>query len=102
VGRRPSRVRHRLLSQYNTRHYLIPPANGIDFRILYGYPYFSPVTIEDGPTIESRVPHFMETGRSLLRQLERSLRQWLGKMKENIAELEAIDFSPLPEWSRSR
>ena len=25
------------LSQYNTRHLLVPPANGIDYRILNGY-----------------------------------------------------------------
>jgi pyruvate, water dikinase len=85
------------LSQYNTRHYLIPPANGIDFRILYGYPYFSPVTIEDGPTIESRVPHFMERAGHYFANWNDLYEQWLGKIKENIAELEAIDFSSLPE-----
>ena len=31
------------LSQYNTRHYVIPPALGVDFRILNGYVYLSPV-----------------------------------------------------------
>lgn len=85
------------LSQYNTRHYLIPPANGIDFRILYGYPYFSPVTIEDGPTIESRVPQFMERAGHYFANWDDLYEQWLGKIKENIAELEAIDFSSLPE-----
>src|SRR5271169_5895451 len=28
------------LGQYNTRHLLVPPANGIDYRILNGYVYF--------------------------------------------------------------
>ena len=27
------------LGQYNTRHYLVPPANGVDFRIHNGYVY---------------------------------------------------------------
>ncbi len=85
------------LSQYNTRHYLIPPANGIDFRILYGYPFFSPVTIEDGPTIEARVPQFMERAGYYFGNWNDLYENWLGKIKENIAELEAIDFSPLPE-----
>ena len=30
------------LSQYNTRHYVIPPARGVDIRILNGYMYLSP------------------------------------------------------------
>ncbi len=31
------------LGQYNTRHLLIPPANGIEFKIHLGYLYMSPV-----------------------------------------------------------
>ncbi len=85
------------LSQYNTRHYLIPPANGIDFRIHLGVPYLSPVTIEDGPTIEGRVPHFMERAGHYFANWDDLYGQWLGKIKANIAEIEAIDFSPLPE-----
>ncbi len=33
------------LSQYNTRHWLIPPAMGIDHRIVNGYVYISPVAV---------------------------------------------------------
>ena len=47
------------LGQYNTRHYIIPPAYGVDYRILNGYVYLSPVPapVED---IEARVPLFLE------------------------------------------
>ena len=34
------------LSQMNSRHYLIPPADGVDFRVLYGYPFLSPVAVD--------------------------------------------------------
>ena len=34
------------LSQMNSRHYRIPPADGVDFRILYGYAYLSPVGVD--------------------------------------------------------
>jgi pyruvate,water dikinase len=85
------------LSQYNTRHYLIPPANGIDYRVLMGVPYFSPVTIDDGATIEARVPHFMERAGHYFMNWNDLYQAWLGKVKQNIADLEAIDFSPLPE-----
>ncbi|MEE8600660.1 PEP-utilizing enzyme [Euzebya tangerina] len=85
------------LSQYNSRHYLIPPANGIDFRILNGYPYFSPVTIDDGATIEARAPQFMERAGHYFANWDDLYESWLDKVKENIAALESIDFSPLPE-----
>jgi pyruvate,water dikinase len=44
------------LSQYNTRHYLIPPALGVDFRVLNGYVFLSPVGVADPAEIEARVP----------------------------------------------
>ena len=33
------------LGQYNTRIWLIPPANGLDYRIHNGYAYLSPVAV---------------------------------------------------------
>jgi len=47
------------LSQMNSRHYRIPPADGVDFRVLYGYAFLSPVGV-DPSNIEARVPQFME------------------------------------------
>lgn len=35
------------LSQFNHRHYLMPTAKGVDFRLLHGYCYLSPGTIDD-------------------------------------------------------
>jgi pyruvate, water dikinase len=85
------------LSQYNSRHYLVPPANGINFRVHLGYPYFSPMTIDDGAVIEGRVPQFMERAGHYFMNWDDLYESWLGKVKENIAALEAIDFSPLPD-----
>jgi len=39
------------LGQYNTRHYLVPPANGIDYRVHNGYTYMNPVAVP-----ESEIP----------------------------------------------
>jgi len=47
------------LGQYNTRHYLIPPANGIDYRIHNGYCYMSPIAVPP-EQIGPRVPQFLE------------------------------------------
>ena len=85
------------LSQYNTRHYLIPPALGIDYRLLNGYAYLSPVPVLDGAEIEARVPQFMERAGFYFENWDDLYAKWLVKMKALIAEMEALTFQPLPE-----
>src|SRR5260370_19299260 len=52
-----------VLAQYNTRHYIIPPALGVDIRILNGYLYLSPVGVADPAEVERRVPPLPPRGR---------------------------------------
>ncbi len=84
------------LGQYNSRHLLIPPANGIDYRILNGYVYFSPVAVapED---IEARVPMFMERAGHYFMNWDDLLAKWKVKVKGAIDDLNAIEFKALPE-----
>jgi pyruvate, water dikinase len=85
------------LSQYNTRHYLIPPALGVDARILNGYAYLSPVGVADPTEIEARVPHFLERAGYYFGNWDRLYGQWMEKMRALIGEMEALSFEPLPE-----
>lgn len=85
------------LSQYNTRHYLIPPALGIDYRVLNGYAYLTPIPVLDGAEIEARVPQFMERAGFYFQNWDDLYDKWLVKIKALIAEMEAISFEPLPE-----
>ena len=85
------------LSQYNTRHYLIPPALGIDYRLLNGYAYLTPVPVLDGAEIEARVPHFMERAGFYFENWDDLYEKWLVKIKDLIAQMEAVSFEPLPE-----
>jgi len=84
------------LGQYNTRHYLVPPANGIEYRFHNGYCYMSPVAVapEDIP---ARVPQFMERAGHYFANWDSLLENWYVKVKANIAELETLSFEPLPE-----
>lgn len=93
------------LGQYNTRHYLVPPANGVEYRFHNGYCYMSPVAVapEDIP---ARVPQFMERAGYYFANWDSLLENWHGKVKANIADLESIHFEPLPdvvpiEWIKS-
>jgi pyruvate, water dikinase len=84
------------LGQYNTRHYLVPPANGIETRFHNGYCYLSPVPAppEDIP---QRVEHFMQRAGHYFGHWDELVGQWRTKVRANIAELEALKFEPLPE-----
>lgn len=84
------------LGQYNTRHLLIPPANGIEYRVLNGYVYFSPVAVPDDQ-IEARVPHFMERAGHYYGNWDSLLANWKKKVLGCIDELNEISFEPLPE-----
>jgi pyruvate,water dikinase len=84
------------LSQYNTRHYVIPPARGVDVRILNGYMYLSPVGVSDPAEIESRVPEFMERAGYYFQNWDKLYAAWLPKVRALIDELEAVSFEPLP------
>lgn len=84
------------LGQYNTRHLLVPPANGIDYRVLNGYVYFSPIPVapED---IEARVPEFMARAGHYYGNWNELLENWHKKVEQKIEELSALEFKPLPD-----
>ena len=84
------------LGQYNTRHLLVPPANGVDYRILNGYVYFSPIGVapED---IEARIPQFLDRAGHYYMNWDSLLANWKTKVMATIAELDAIEFEELPE-----
>ena len=85
------------LSQYNTRHYIIPPALGVDFRILNGYTYLSPVGVANPAEIEARVPHFLERAGYYFGNWDRLYDAWLVKIRALVQEMSAITVEPLPE-----
>ena len=84
------------LGQYNTRHLIIPPANGIEFKIHLGYLYMSPIAVapED---IAARVPEFERRVGHYFGNWDRLLDDWRVKVRGTIAEMEALSFEPLPE-----
>jgi pyruvate, water dikinase len=84
------------LGQYNTRHLLIPPANGIDYRVHNGYVYMSPVPVPEDE-IAARVPQFTERAGHYFANWTSLLENWEAKVRRVIADLEALEFEPLPE-----
>jgi pyruvate,water dikinase len=86
----------RCLGAYNTRHYIIPPANGIEFRIHNGYCYMSPVGVAP-ELIPDRVPHFLQRAGHYFQNWDSLLENWKKKVHATIEEMDTIEFSALPE-----
>lgn len=84
------------LGQYNTRQWLIPPANGIDFKIHNGYCYMSPVGVSP-ELIPGRVPQFLERAGFYFQNWNDLLDNWHRKVKGVIDEMESVTFETLPE-----
>ncbi|MGQ7297477.1 PEP-utilizing enzyme [Quadrisphaera sp. KR29] len=84
------------LGQYNTRHLLIPPANGIEFKIHLGYLYMSPVPVPPDE-VGARVPEFERRAGHYFQNWDGLLEQWKVKVRATIDEMEALTFAPLPD-----
>ena len=85
------------LSQFNTRIFMIPPALGVDHRIINGNVYISPVPVADPEEIQKRIPLFMERAGYYYENWNKLHDQWEKKMKGVISDMENIEFPPLPQ-----
>ncbi len=85
------------LSQYNTRIFMVPPALGVDHRIINGNVYITPVPVTDPKEVENRIPLFMERAGYYYQNWDKLTGQWEEKMKKIISELKQIEIQPLPE-----
>ena len=85
------------LSQYNSRIFMVPPAKGIDHRIVNGHVYITPIGIADPKEIEARIPLFMKRAGYYYENWDKIYGDWVEKTKELIEELEAVEFKNLPE-----
>lgn len=84
------------LGQYNTRHLLIPPANGIEFKIHLGYLYMSPVGVPE-EQIAARVPEFERRAGHYFQNWDSLLEAWHSKVRATIDEMEELTFEALPD-----
>jgi pyruvate, water dikinase len=84
------------LGQYNSRHLLVPPANGIDYRILNGFVYFSPVAVAP-QDIEARIPQFLDRAGHYFANWGDLYANWKVKVRAATDALDALRFDPLPD-----
>jgi pyruvate,water dikinase len=81
---------------YSTRLLALPPALGIDARLVNGYLYLSPTPVEDPAEIERRTAEFEQRAGYYFANWDELVGRWQEKAEQLIAEMGAIDFAPLP------
>jgi pyruvate,water dikinase len=84
------------LGQFNTRHFLMPPANGMECRVHQGYVYLSPVAAPP-EVAAARVPEFLRRAGYYFEHWDALVDNWKRKVLATIRELEALRFTELPD-----
>ena len=85
------------LSQYNSRHFVVPAALGVDCRILNGYAYVSPIALDDPGRVEARTEAFRERAGYYYEHWDELYTLWRANVREVIDRLGAVHFDELPE-----
>lgn len=85
------------LGQANTRIFVVPPALGIDHRVLYGWVYMSPNSVTDEAEIGRRAELFMPRAGYYFQHWDELYARWLTKVEATIHELEDLEVPDLPE-----
>lgn len=84
------------LAQYNSRIFAVPPARGLEHRILGGYLYISPTAIEDPKEVEERVPVFQKRAGFYFENWSELYDKWVKKFTALIDETEDLEVKDLP------
>jgi pyruvate, water dikinase len=84
-------------SQMSTRVWPVPPAGGIDHRIINGYLYISPNAVTDPAAVAARAEDFAVRAGHYYENWDEIYEQWVAKATDCIERLKAIRFAPLPE-----
>ena len=82
----------------NARMFALPPALGLDVRVLNGYLYMSSLGVDDPAEVERRAGEFAQRAGHYYRNWAELYEQWERKVRERIAELDAIAFPELGEF----
>ena len=85
------------LNQFGTRVYVIPPALGIDQRIVNGYLYISPNSITDPELIATRAELFTRRAGHYYENWDEIYDNWIAKAEDCIHRLRELEIRDLPE-----
>ncbi|AFA39821.1 Phosphoenolpyruvate synthase/pyruvate phosphate dikinase [Pyrobaculum oguniense TE7] len=87
-----------VLSAYNSRIFVVPPANGIPHRIVNGKLFISFVPVTDPKEVEKRLQYFQRrAGHYYQNWNEIYEKYWKPEAERIVKEMESLEFKDLPE-----
>lgn len=84
------------LGQYNSRVFAVPPAYGIEQRVLNGFVYITPVPVSSEEWMQERAELFTERAGYYYQNWDRLFEQWKTKMEGLINKLKGLEVPGLP------
>jgi pyruvate, water dikinase len=85
------------LGQANSRIFMVPPALGIDHRVLYGWVYMSPNGVADEAEIGRRAGEFQQRAGYYFQNWDELYGRWQEKVEDEIRGIEQLVVPELPE-----
>src|SRR5437764_3927783 len=85
------------LGQANSRIFAVPPALGIDHRVLYGWVYMSANGVSDPEEIGRRAEVFGRRAGFYFQNWDELYGRWQAKVEDTIAEIASLEVPDLPE-----
>ncbi|MGZ4323385.1 MAG: hypothetical protein ACXVHJ_15595 [Solirubrobacteraceae bacterium] len=85
------------LGQANSRIFAVPPALGIDHRVLYGWVYMSANPVTDPEEIGRRAELFGQRAGFYFQNWDELYGRWRTKVQETIDELASLEVPDLPD-----
>jgi pyruvate,water dikinase len=85
------------LGQANSRIFAVPPALGIDHRVLYGWVYMSANPVTDPAEIGRRAEVFGRRAGFYFQNWDELYGRWRAKVEDTIAEIASLEIPDLPD-----
>jgi pyruvate,water dikinase len=89
---------YQAVGNWQNRVFAVPPAMGIDYRVLNGYVYISGNPVTDPAKIAERVEFFQRRAGYYYENWSELYGKWKAKMQALIADLDALVVPELPEY----
>ena len=89
---------YQAVGEWQNRFFAVPPAMGIDYRIINGYVYISGNAVTDPELIAQRAEYFQRRAGYYFEHWEEIYGKWKQKMEALIAEITDLPVPELPEY----
>ena len=89
---------YQAVGEWQNRFFAVPPAMGIDYRIVNGYVYISGNPVTDPEKVVERVEYFQRRAGYYFEHWDELYGKWKQKMEALIAEITDLPVPDLPEY----